>query len=164
MVGREIGDVSACRSGQMGAGMRKFRDLAAIFLMVNACVEIAVAFFTTAVNPAETVETAVLWQIPLVSLLCTLGNLFYPGNRTMKRRERWVRIAVHYLYINVVVLGAGYLFRWFQFSRFKSVAAMVLTITLIFGLVSLAFWTKSDREARWLNQRLEEYQKETKAV
>ncbi len=52
--------------------MRKIRFLFNAFSRVTACVVIAVAAFTTILEPTDTVETAVLWQIPAVSALCDL--------------------------------------------------------------------------------------------
>lgn len=140
--------------------MRKLGFLTFIFVMVNTCVELAVAFFVTVVNPTDTVGTMLLWQIPAVSFLCTLGSLIYPWDRDMKKREMGIRILIHYLYVNGVVLGAGFVFRWFQFTHLVSVVSMLLTIALIYALVSVISWTRSARFAKRMNEKLEEYQRE----
>lgn len=143
--------------------MRKIRFLFQVFSMVTACVVIAVAIFATILDPAELIETAVLWQIPAVSALCSLSCLIYPWDRTLGKVEMGIRILIHYLVINGVVLGAGFWFGWYNIRRIGSVAAMLLTIAVIFAVVSAITWTQEAREARHMNERLREYQRKKEA-
>ncbi|MGN0166848.1 MAG: DUF3021 family protein [Acetatifactor sp.] len=142
---------------------RKIRFLLTIFTQVTTCVVFAVALFTTVVNPIESCCPETFWQILSVSMLCTLGCLIYPWDRPMKKWEKGIRILLHYLYINAVVLGAGVLFEWYQITHLKSVICMVLAIAVIYCIVSAASWTRSVREAGKLNEKLREYQKEEKS-
>lgn len=134
--------------------------LFSVFSMVTTYVVIAVAVFTTILEPSETVDSAVLWQIPLVSLLCSLGCLIYPWDRTCKKKEKAVRVGVHYVYINILVLGAGVWFEWYRVDRPGSVAAMLITIAVIYAAVSVIGWKKAAEDARRINERLKEYQQQ----
>ncbi|WP_300774862.1 DUF3021 domain-containing protein [uncultured Acetatifactor sp.] len=138
--------------------MRKIRFLFNVFSRVTACVVIAVAAFTTILEPTDTVETAVLWQIPAVSALCALTCLIYPWDRTLGKAEMGIRTLIHYLLINGIVLGAGFWFRWYRIDRIQSIAAMLITIALIFALVSAVTWAQRAEEAKRMNERLREYQ------
>lgn len=137
---------------------RKLGFLLHIFSMVTTCVVIAVAVFTTLVEPSETVDSVVLWQIPVASLFCTLGCLIYPWDKECGKWEMALRIGIHYVYVNGVVLGAGFWFRWYEWERLKSVLSMLFTIAAIFILVSVISWKRSAADARRMNQRLKEYQ------
>ena len=139
--------------------MRKIRFLMRTFSMVMTGVVFAVAVFTTVINPTETVETKLLWQMILVSALCTLASLIYPWDRAMSKTETIVRILIHYVYINVVVLWGGAFFDWYNPSRFGNIAAMMFAIAIIFGVVSVISWRKSAVDAARMNEKLEEYQK-----
>lgn len=136
-----------------------FLELLNIFSMVTTFVMIAVAMFTTVFFPADAITPAVLWQIPAVSMLCTLGSLIYP-NRSMSRPERWIRILVHYLYINAIVLVAGVFFEWYHVSNLQSVFFMVFTVTIVFAIVSVLSWNKASKDAKQMNEKLLEYQQE----
>lgn len=138
--------------------MRKIRFLFEVFSMITACVVIAVAFFTTVVDPVDTVEPMTFWQIPCVSFLCALGALIYPWDRIPGKREMGIRIVVHYLLINVIVLTAGFWFGWYQIDHLGSIAVMLVTIALIFGIVSALSWTRDAGEARRMNEKLREFQ------
>ena len=136
-----------------------FLELLNIFSMVTTFVMIAVAMFTTVFFPTDAITPAVLWQIPAVSMLCTLVSLIYP-NRSMSRPERWIRILVHYLYINAIVLVAGVFFEWYHVSNLQSVFFMVFTVTIVFAIVSVLSWNKASKDAKQMNEKLLEYQQE----
>jgi uncharacterized membrane protein len=104
------------------------------------------------------VETAVLWQIPAVSALCALTCLIYPWDRTLGKAEMGIRTLIHYILINGIVLGAGFWFHWYRIDRIQSIAAMLITIALIFALVSAVTWAQRAEEAKRMNERLREYQ------
>lgn len=138
--------------------MKKIRFLFEIFSMVTACVVVAVAVFTTVVDPADTLDPMILWQIPAVSFLCSLGSLIYPWDRTPGKRAMGIRIVLHYLLINVIVMLCGFWFQWYQITHLGSVLVMLFTIAVIFALVSVLFWTRDAGMARQMNERLKELQ------
>ena len=139
--------------------MRKLRFLLHIFSMVMTGVVLAVTVFTTIINPTETVESALLWQMILVSGLCTLTALIYPWNREMGKVEAIVKTIIQYVLVNVIVLSSGILFYWYDPSQFHSIAAMVLSIAVIFGTVVARSWKRAALDAARMNELLEEYQK-----
>lgn len=139
--------------------MRKIRFLMRTFTMVLTGVVFAVGVFTIVINPTETVETRLFWQMPLVSALCTLTSLIYPWDREMSKTEVIVRTLIHYVLVNIIVLGGGAFFDWYNPSQFRNIAAMMLTIALIFAVVTVISWRKSAVDAARMNEKLEEYQK-----
>lgn len=140
--------------------VRRLRYLFQIYTMVLTGVVFATAIFTTLISPIERVESALLWQMVVVSGLCTLmSQIIYPWNRAMGKAELVVKTLIHYALINVVVLGSGALFEWYNPSRFGSVASMVLAIAIIFWTITVISWRKGKKEAAEMNRRLEEYQK-----
>lgn len=141
--------------------MRRVRFLMQIFSMVITGVVFAIAVFTTVLNPTETVEAKLFWQIPLVSAVCTLVSLIYPWDREMGKVEAMVKTLLHYVLVNVIVLGSGMLFYWYDPSQFSNIAAMVLAIALIFGVITVISWKKSAADAVRMNERLAEYQRQT---
>lgn len=139
--------------------MSRLRALFHIYAMVMAGVTLATAVFTTMINPVEKVEAALLWQMMLVSGVCALTALIYPWNREMSKTEAIVKTVIQYVLVNVIVLGSGALFEWYNPSNFFSIAAMVLAIAVIFGAVTTGSWKRASLDAARMNERLEEYQK-----
>lgn len=147
-------------SAQIGLKMRKLRFIFRVFSMVTSCVVVATAIFTTVLNPTDSISPMVLWQIPAVSMLCTLGCLIYPWDAAMTRKEKGIRIFLHYLYTNGVVLISGILFEWYSIKKIGNVISMVLTIAVIFAVVSGITWKRTSIEAQNMNKRLREYQQQ----
>ncbi len=100
------------------------------------------------------IPSSLLWQIPLLSFLGALSSLIYPWDRSMTRKEFVIRIAIHYLIMNGIILGGGGFFGWFDIHEPLQVAMMALSVAIIFFIISLYSWTKGNREAQKLNQRL----------
>ena len=139
--------------------MRKIRFLLRTFTMVLTGVVFAVGVFTMIINPTETVETKLFWQMPLVSALCALTSLIYPWDREMSKTEVIVKTLIHYVLVNMIVLGGGAFFDWYNPCQFHNIAAMMLSIVLIFAVVTVISWRKSAVDAARMNEKLEEYQK-----
>lgn len=118
---------------------------------------ITVAVFTSLINPMERIEAVILWQIPVVSAVLTLVSLIYPWDRPMGKLEIAVRTAVHYVLINMIVLGAGVVFDWYNPKSWRSVVAMLVSIALIFVLVDCISWKRSARDAKRMNENLRKY-------
>lgn len=138
---------------------RKLNFLINIFSMVTSCMVIAVAVFTTIINPIERIEAVILWQIPAVSAVITFVSLIYPWDRPMGKLEIVVRKTVHYVLVNMIVLGAGVMFDWYDPKRLGSVIAMMVAIAVIFALVSGIGWSRSAKDAKKMNEKLKEYMK-----
>lgn len=139
--------------------LRRLLFLFHTFSMVTTCVVIAVAMFTTLINPSEEVNAALLWQILAVSGLCTLICLIYPWDREMSKTESIVRRLLHYILINGIVLVSGIVFQWYNPAKIRNIVFMLLTIAVIFGVVSMLSWRQAALEAARMNERLEEYQR-----
>lgn len=128
------------------------------FCIISTCLLTAAAFFTTILSPAETISQNTLWQILFVSLLCALSTFLYPWERKMGRAELYIRVGIHYLLINMIVLGFGSRFDWYQPIHLKSILAMFLAIAVIFAVVSFTSWNCSAKDAKKMNERLDQYQ------
>lgn len=128
------------------------------FCVISTCVLTAVALSTTILFPIDVVSPNIFWQILLVSALCTASTLLYPWDRKMNKTEFCIRVAIHYILINVIVLGFGSRFEWYQPAHFRSILSMLITIAVIFAIVSFISWSLSAKDAKKMNERLEQYQ------
>ena len=137
--------------------MRKIKEIFLTFCMITTGIVFAALVYIKVYYAMNDVGADLLWQILLTSLLCSLGNLIHPVREVGKRRFR-VNLLLHYLYINVVVLGTGSRFEWFDLGVPVIVAGMMALILVIFAAISAVNWTMEIRESRRLNEKLLEYQ------
>lgn len=104
-------------------------------------------------------DSTLLWEILFVSFLCSLGTLIYP-EKPVSKKAIWLLRILHYVLVNVVVLGCGIWFEWFYADNLLMVLGMLLSIAVIFVLVSLIVWKRAAHTAELMNERLKTYQGE----
>ncbi len=126
-----------------------------MFFIITTCVLTAVALFTNILFPVQSVEPVIFWQILATCFLCAVSTLVYQ----FERIPYVLTVFLHYLMINAIVLGFGYLFEWYDVQNWKSVIAMVVMIALIYTLVVLCSWKGLVKEAEKMNRKLQDLQK-----
>lgn len=135
----------------------KIKTVIYTFAFVTTCVLFATALFTTIFNQKSgVVGTETLWQILLVSGLCSAGSFIYPEYEVSKKVAVMLTI-FHYVYVNIVVLVCGVWFGWFDVNNFFMVVTMVLLIAVIYIVVSAMMWKNAKNTASQMNERLEEF-------
>ena len=133
--------------------MTKFEFVLHKFYEITAWTLFA-AIIMTLVSGSDTVPASLLWQIPFLSFLGAVSSLIYPWNRSMTKPEFIIRVAIHYLIMNGIILGGGNFFGWFNIREPLQVLFMFVSVAIIFLIISLYSWTKGNNEARRLNQKL----------
>ena len=68
-------------------------------------------------------------------------------------------VALHYVEVNVAVLGFGFYFGWFSIQYLPHVIGMLVLINVLFLVVSTVEWKRGKKIALQMNRRLAEYQK-----
>lgn len=139
--------------------MKKIADMFNTFVYVVTAVVFGSAVYITIFWGESTLGVKLLWQILLVSFLCSLGTLMYPEKQTGKK-VLWLLRALHYVLVNAVVLGCGIWFEWFYADNLLMVLGMLLLIAVIFVTASYILWKRASHAAELMNERLKIYQGE----
>lgn len=140
--------------------MKKLTDLLFTFVCVTTCVVFVTAVYITIFSPQASLGVEILWQILAVSLLTSLGVYFYPDEASTK--TTLIRLVLHYIYCNAVVLGCGLWFEWFDIDKLPEVLGMLIVIAFVFCLVSAVVWNRSQKTAALMNERLKGYQQSSR--
>ena len=90
-----------------------------------------------------------------------MGSLVYP-NKELSKKLTAILTIIYYLYINLVVLGCGLIFEWFNMNNLGMVIVMLILIALVFISVWGISIYKSKRLADEMNRRLEIYHNQEK--
>lgn len=137
---------------------RKIKEILLTFCMVTTGSVLVSAVYIKVFWPDDPqVSVDILWQIPVIAFICSLGNFLY-SYREAGRRRMLCRKLLHYLYINAVVLGGGYCFAWIEGGNILMPAVMALGILVVFAVVSAVVWGWHKKETERLNSKLQEYQ------
>lgn len=137
--------------------MKKIKDLFRVFSYVVTGVVFSTAIYVNIFWRGVPLGEGLLWEILLVSFLCSLGILLYPEKKT-SRKVMWLSRILHYVQVNVVVLGCGIWFEWFYADNLLMVLGMLLIIAVIFIAISVIAWKRAVHEAELMNERLKIYQ------
>lgn len=136
-----------------------FNETMKYFFMITVLILIASSVYVSVFYGVDaSVQVIFLWQIMLASFLSSLSRLlFYTRqNRTMGKTEYWIRWIFCYGYVNVVNLGLGFLFGWFDISNLSMVAGMLLCILLVYLTVAIVVYLVDSKTTEEINRKLQE--------
>ena len=142
--------------------LHKMKMIFYTFVCVTTCVVFGTAAYIELFLDNPVLDVDVLWQILLVSFLCSLCTAVYQDE--MSRKLQKILVFVHYLAINIIVLGCGVWFGWFRPENLSEVVGMLLVIALVFLIVSAVMWRVEKQMAAQMNERLREYQERHKEI
>lgn len=95
------------------------------------------------------------WVMMLTGLLGALPTLLYYFPNEPTRKQFYIRVALHYLLINAVILGEGRLLGWFStVPQMLLIAAMILAV---YGLVWLFSIIAEKTLANNINKALQRF-------
>ena len=123
------------------------------FACITTCVVFVTAVYITIFWKQAMLGVEILWQILFVSFLCSLGILIHP-EREVSMKTTILITVLHYIEVNVVVMGCGLWFEWFYPDNLPMVFGMLFIIALVFVLVSFVMWARDRSVAAHINERL----------
>lgn len=142
--------------------MKKLKEVLFTFVCVTTCITFVTALYTSIFIQGY-LNPIILWQILLVSFFCSLGSFLYPKKLKSKRQTNFL-LLVHYVYINLIVLGFGLLFEWFYLDNLAMVVMMLISIAIVFLLMVSVLQKYNQKQAVLLNEQLQLYiKKKTKS-
>ena len=139
--------------------LHKLKMIFYTFVCVTTCVVFGTAVYIELFLANPVLDVDALWQILLVSLLCSLCTAVY--QEEMSRKLQKILI---FLVINIIVLGCGVWFGWFRPENLPEVVGMLLIIALVFLIVSAVMWRMEKQMAVQMNERLREYQERCEEI
>ncbi len=137
--------------------MDKLKRVFFTFSTVNTCVIAGVSIYLYIFNRDVQLNMSIFLQIMLVSFTTSLGIFLYP-NRQICKKELIFRVLLHYVYVNLIVLGCGLWFEWYDVNNIFAIIGILTLTFLVFLTVSLISWKKAEQFAELVNQKLKEYQ------
>ncbi len=137
--------------------IEKMKLLLDIFGKITAGVLMAAAAYITIFWGIEAkISAMILWQVLIVSAVCSVPILLFAADngKELSKRGMFVRQLLYFLFVNVVVLGLGRRFEWFEFRNLGMVAVMEALIIAVYALVNLVSYLSERSVAQDMNERL----------
>ena len=137
----------------------KMKLLLDIFGKITAGVLMAAAAYITIFWGTEAkISAMILWQVLIVSAVCSVPVLLFAADngKELSKRGMFVRQLLYFLFVNVVVLGLGSLFDWFEFRNVSMVLVMEAMIIAVYVLVNVVSYLSDRAAAQNMNEKLQE--------
>lgn len=131
-----------------------------IFLYIVACTIIASALFITFIIPETYLEATFLWQVILLSALCSLTTLIFYSNHELSKKSLLLRNIIHLFAIVSIMLGGSLYFRWINIDNTFSIVIMLISIVVVYIVVTVASFMNNKIMANQLNERLEQIKRD----
>ncbi|POP31483.1 DUF3021 domain-containing protein [Lactonifactor longoviformis] len=139
--------------------IKRMQDMLAMFFRITTGIVFVTAVYIGIFwGSGSEIGVNILWQILMVSALCTLGSLLLPcgAEKEVSKRGMLVRMILYFIYVNAVVLGCGLWFAWFSPSKPHMLAGMEVCIIGVFAIVTSVSYFSAYRMAEQMNRKLRE--------
>lgn len=137
--------------------MDTLKKLFQTFAYVMAGTTISTAIFITIFVPEHKFSILLVWEIIALSAVCALGNFIYYYKEVLSKEQMKHRIICHYIYINIVVIGGGYLWGWLTPGLISEFLVMFLLVAAVYISVTITIFRQEKKTADSLNRRLRKY-------
>lgn len=142
--------------------LEKIKVLLDVFGKITLGVLFATAIFITVFWGSDAqIGVAVLWQVLIVSAICSAPTVLFPtdSRKEVSKRAMFFGQLFYFLFVNVVVLGLGNLFGWFSFQNPYMVLLMEILIIAVHCTVSIVCYLNDRATAQNMNEKLQEMKK-----
>ena len=139
----------------------KIKDILRLAVSHFFIITVCVMFVVSAANLlfyndfSYSIDGTFPWVMMLTGLLGALPTLLYYFPNEPTKKQFYIRVALHYLLINAVILGEGRLLGWFStVPQMLIIAAMILAV---YGLVWLFSSIAEKTQADNINKALQRF-------
>lgn len=101
-------------------------------------------------------SVAFLWQPLIVGSLTAFVSSVLMIDTEMSKKEVFIRSAIHYFCINLIVLVCGYLFEWY-YPTLSQIVLMAGTIFIVYFIVYFSSYAHAVKIADEINDKLKNF-------
>ncbi len=128
------------------------------FCLINTGSMLGAALFISIFYSSEIKYDNILWRIAIISLLISIINTALFSKDKLSKKEFIIRIILHYILVNVVVIGSAYIFKWINNSM-SQIISLIIIILAVYVFVFLSTYQSDKQAAEKLNEKISEYNK-----
>lgn len=128
------------------------------FCLVNTGSMLGAALFISIFYSREIKYDNILWRIASISLIIAIINTALFSKDKLSKKEFMLRTILHYILVNIVVIGSAYIFEWINNSM-SQIISLIIIILAVYVFVFLLTYQSDKQAAEKLNERISEYNK-----
>lgn len=127
------------------------------FLLITAGTLICTAVFCTLFIPGVQATVTLLWQIIVLSLLCTLPGLIFRSKKEIGKRQMRLRIVLHLAMLLTLLLSMAYHWGWIDTRSVVQPLVFVAMFAAVYSMVWSFMYLHEKHVASRLNEGLKHY-------
>lgn len=140
--------------------MRFITDLLKYFVSITTGI-LFVFIIILLLNGSGSVSTQMLVQIPCAAFVTALVTVIICSKETVTKKELYIRIAIHYLLLCVIMVILGTAFGWVYFDL-AGIVTMAVSTAVIYAFTFAGTYLSSKSEAEKLNKALKNKREQKK--
>lgn len=139
--------------------LKRLREMLLEFLLIAAGMLICTAVFCTLFIPGMQATVTLLWQIIVLSLLCTLPGLIFHSKREIGKRQMRIRIVLHLAMLLALLLSMAYHWGWIEPRSVIQTLVFIAMFAAVYAMVFSFMYLHEKHVADKLNEGLKSYQR-----
>lgn len=136
------------------------KEIVQMFFVINTGVTIGTSIFITLLQRDAKLGVEILWQMIAVSLVTAFSSIILYSRNELNKKQILIRTVIHYIAINIIVLGSGFIFNWVDGGEATKVIGLIVCIFIVYIFVWLNMYKSDAKMAKRLNQKIREYNKD----
>ncbi len=140
--------------------MKFFTDLIRYFVYITTGI-LFVFIVMMLIEGSESISIQKLIQIPCAALVTALVTVIIYSKEAIMKKEFYIRIAVHYLLLCVIMVIFGTAFEWINLD-FAGIMIMVISTAVIYAFTFAGAYLSAKSEAENLNRALKNKREQRK--
>lgn len=134
-----------------------FKKQLQLFFLITTCTLFSSALFITIFEHGMKITSEFLWQILIFSLLGTLSMFILYSEKALSRIEANIRKILHYIAINVLLIGLGLYWGWFSTEHKFQIFVIIINVAVVYAVIEVLLYFINARQAEKLNEKIKEY-------
>ena len=123
-----------------------------VYITIGIFLVCAISF---ALEGEETIPVSTFWKILLEALVATVVTVPLQPQEDDGTGKTWVKFALHYLSLCIIMCCFGIWFGWIPFSV-MGILIMAVDVALVYALCTTVYYLVDVRQAKGINKVLQE--------
>ena len=133
-----------------------------IFARISASIFIFSSIYISIFWGSNTdINLSYVWGVLFISFAAAIARIPFLSDKEISKKTMLICNIVYFVFINILVLGIGYVLQWFYLSEAKMLCGIELTIIMVYVCVMIISYSLDYRTAEQMNRKLKNRTKET---
>ena len=132
--------------------MNLFKTILLQFVLITTCILFGIGFFCLVTGSHDSWPWYMPFEILGIALVTSFGTLIHCSNHELSKREFIVRSIIHFFVLLGIVIGAGYLFKWW--SVLSGLLIVIAIYIFVYVVVFIIMYLKQKNDSNKINEAL----------